>query len=166
MNRLFIAVPVRLNHYDRIQTRFAPQLMGRWRDESTLHVTVAFLGDAFTEKTVLQKLEGFDWIFEPTQIDGFDYFTGSRVFVATARNPSLQALRERLEDRLGLEEEVLRPHVTLMRVKTIIDTDSFSASMPQIHTECIGIMEPCVALYRSRLTPQGAHYSIVKEWRL
>lgn len=163
MNRLFLAVPVRLNDYERIKTRFSPQLQGRWREESTLHLTLAFLGNLFSESALLEKLHDFDWEFSPSELDGFDYFTQSRVFVATAQNASLQQLRQRLEIRLDLPPEILRPHVTLMRVKKITDPASFSALLPM--SQPIGRMESSIALYRSRLTPDGARYSIVKEWK-
>jgi len=164
-NRLFLAVPVRLYDYGRIQNDYKGVLDGRWREERTLHATVAFLGNAYSPGLLLEKTDGFEWSFEPGTFDTLDYFASSRVFVATCENPTLQRLRERLESVLELKPEVLRPHVTLMRVKKISDTPAFLSSMP-LRGAPIGIMESRIALYESRLTPGGAHYTILKEWHL
>ena len=163
-HRLFIAVPVRLYRYETIRREYGPVLEGRWREESTLHVTVAFLGNAFEPSELMERLEPFSWEFTPTELDTLEYFSSSRVFVATTINPSLQRMRDRLEAVLGLPHEQLRPHATLMRVKRISDKETFLSSLPKSFPEALGILEPKVSLYESRLTPEGARYTVRKEW--
>lgn len=166
MNRLFLAVPVRLYDYPRIRRAFGPFLEGKWRDEESLHVTIAFLGKRFDADTVMKSVEGMEWAFEPSELTGWDYFARSRVFVATTENPSLQELYERLAPRLELDHVVLRPHVTLMRVKGFSDEDGFYRLLYQSPPKALGTLEPRVLLYRSVLLPDGAQYHPLKEWPL
>lgn len=165
-NRLFLAVPVRLYDYPLIRREFGPFLEGRWRDEESLHVTIAFLGKRFRPEEVVSALETFEWSFEPSELRGLDYFTRSRVFVAMTENPSLQSMYERLSPLLGLESSILKPHVTLMRVKGFNDSDGFYRLLQKSPPQPLGILEPRVILYRSLLLPEGAQYHPIKEWPL
>lgn len=165
-NRLFLAVPVRLYDYPRIRHEFDPLLQGRWRDEETLHITVAFLGKRFAAEEVIASLEGFDCSFEPSELAELDYFARSRVFVATTQNPTLQALYDRLSPLLGLESALLKPHATLMRVKALNDAEAFYLRLNTPPPEPLGVLEPKVILYRSILYPEGARYHPLKEWPL
>ncbi len=163
---LFLAVPVRLYDYPAIWRGFGPFLEGRWRDEESLHVTIAFLGKRMDAETVMAKLKGFEWSLDISELDGWDYFACSRVFVATTENPSLQALYERLAPLLELENAVLRPHVTLMRVKGFGDEEGFYRRLYTPPPQPLGILKPAVILYRSVLHPEGARYHPLHEWPL
>lgn len=164
-DRLFLAAPVRLYDYENLRASFSPLLQGRWRDEKTLHATVAFLGSQFDADTLIERLEGFDCSFTPSSFDRFGYFSNSRVFVALSDNSSFQQLRNRLATTLALTHESLRPHVTLMRVKSMFN-DPFESLLKTPPSSPLGVMEPCIALYRSTLLPEGAQYTIIREWRL
>jgi 2'-5' RNA ligase len=166
MNRLFLAVPVRLYDYPKIRHDFGPYINGRWREEETLHVTIAFLGKQFTTETLMAAVEAFDWSFEPSELEGWDYFRGSRVFVAMTQNPTLQLLYDRLSPVLGLENVILKPHVTLMRVKGFADAEAFFRSLETPPPQPLGILEPKVILYQSVLRPEGAQYHPLHEWPL
>lgn len=166
MIRLFLAVPVRLYNYERIKQEFSPLLEGRWREEDYLHATIAFFGHQFQQDILIDKLCDFDWSFKPSELTKFDYFSASRVFVATTQNHTLQILYDRLALFLGLEPIELNLHVTMMRVKKINDSDIFSHLLTNPPCETIGILESKIALYKSVLHSDGAHYEIVKEWAL
>lgn len=129
-----------------------------------MHVTIAFLGKRFGTDTVGKALEGFEWSFEPSELIGWDYFKRSRVFVATTSNPTLQLLYDRLAPLLELENNILRPHVTLMRVKGFSDPEAFFRRLWVPPKAPLGITEPRVILYNSVLHPEGARYHPVKEW--
>lgn len=162
--RLFIAIPVTLENHPEIIEAFSPLLQGRWRETTTLHVTLAFLGERFTPEEIIQKTAGIDWTFEPSVPEHYDYFSKSRVFVVLTRNPSLQKLRETLESALELQHQSLNPHVTLMRVKKIAELESFQTQMdtPSVYPK--GILENRVVLYRSILSNTGAYYEPLFEW--
>lgn len=162
--RLFLAVPVRLYDYPSVRRAFGPFVQGRWREEETLHVTVAFLGKRFDAQEVIQILEGMEWTFEPSEMLGWDYFRRSRVFVATTDNPTLQLLYERIARRLELENVVLRPHATLMRVKGFSDEGGFYRLLHIPPAQPLGTLMPRVLLYESVLRPEGAQYLPLKEW--
>lgn len=166
MARLFLAVPVRLYTYEAIRTTFSPFLEGKWRGEEHLHVTIAFLAHRFEPEAVMEKLSGFDFSFEPSELRGFDYFPNSRVLVALTDNPTLQSLYERLAPLLGLEPLPLRPHVTLMRVKKILDPLRFTELLETPPFPPLGRLESALTLYQSTLHPQGARYEVVQEWPL
>jgi 2'-5' RNA ligase len=166
VSRLFLGIPVRLYHYERIQNEFAPLLEGRWRDERQLHVTIAFLGGRYTAEELIERLAPVDWSFEISELTRFDYFSGSRVFVVTTVNPSLQRLYDRLEPLLALQHADLRPHVTLMRVKKINDAAAFTNRLQHPPDTPLGMLEPKIILYKSELHPQGSTYTPVAEWSL
>lgn len=162
--RLFIAIPVHLENYADIIEAFSPLIQGRWRETTTLHVTLAFLGNRFRSEEIIRSLKHIDWSFEPSVLDRFDYFSGSRVFVALTSNPSLQKLRVSLETALGLEHQHLNPHVTLMRVKTITALESFQSRLSLSSPAPLGYLKPKIILYRSTLSSQGAYYESLFEW--
>lgn len=164
MNRLFLAIPVRLYDYPKIQHDFGPLLHGRWRSEEGLHVTIAFLGNTYQAETVIHVLKGLDASFDRSLLDGWDYFSNSRVFVATTQNPSLQALYERLAVLLNLEPSTLHPHATLMRVKRLNEPEPFFERLKMPPSETIGHLLPKLILYRSILRPDGALYHPLHEW--
>lgn len=164
MTRLFLAVAVRLYNYEQIKKEFGIFLEGKWREEEHLHVTIAFLGQQFEPDTLLEKLSGFDFSFEPSELTAFDYFAKSRVFVASTQNSTLQSLYERLGNLLGLEYADLKPHVTLMRVKKITDSDLFFDRLTSVPAEPVGLLESRVILYKSVLSSDGAVYQPLQEW--
>lgn len=166
MTRLFLAVSVRLYNYQRIRQEFSPLLQGKWREEEDLHVTIAFLGQRFEPDTLLDKLSGFEWSFEVSELTRFDYFSKSRVFVATTQNTSFQRLYECLQPLLDLENANLNPHVTLMRVKKIAGPDLFFDRLAASPAEPVGILESRIILYQSILRSEGAIYKPLKEWHL
>lgn len=163
-DRLFLAVPVRLYDYPSIRRDFGPLLNGRWREEKTLHVTIAFLGKRVDPDTVARAVNRVECGFEPSELTGWDYFKRSRVFVATTENPTLQLLYERLAPLLGLDNILLRPHVTLMRVKGFADASGFYRLLDLPPRQPLGVLEPRVVLYRSVLHPEGAQYDPIQEW--
>ncbi|MDD2369575.1 MAG: 2'-5' RNA ligase family protein [Sulfuricurvum sp.] len=164
-NRLFLAIPVRVYEYGQIQKDFSPFLEGRWRKKESLHITIAFLGHQFNPDEVIEKLSSFNWMFEISELSRFDYFSNSRVFVATTQNPTLQYLYDKLALVLGLETTKLNPHVTMMRVKHIQDATAFSAKLTSEHVP-IGVLESKITLFQSHLYPTGAEYEVLKEWIL
>jgi 2'-5' RNA ligase len=164
LTRLFLAVPVRLYNYGQIQKDFAHILEGKWRDEEHLHVTIAFLGKNFEPGALIEQLSSFDWSFHVSELTTFDYFDKSRVLVALTQNSSLNRLYERLQSLLGLEDSTLFPHVTLIRVKKITDTDLFFKRLQTSQAKTIGILESKVALYQSTLHSDGARYEVLQEW--
>ncbi|MGA9045201.1 2'-5' RNA ligase family protein [Sulfuricurvum sp.] len=166
MHRLFLAIPVHLYDYPKIRDDFDPFLEGRWREEETLHVTIAFLGKRFDAGKVIETVDAFPWSFDPSLLGRWDYFTQSRVFVATTHNPSLQTLYERLSPLLELENALLNPHVTLMRVKRFNNAEEFFRRMNEPSLDALGYLKPKVILYRSILHPYGAEYQPLKEWQL
>ncbi len=162
--RLFLAVPVRLYDFPQIRVQFDPLIAGRWRDESGLHVTIAFSGERFSPDAVVSALEGLECSFDPSLLGGWDYFPRSRVFVATTSNSSLQSLHDRLVPRLDLPEKLLNPHVTLMRVRTFTDREAFDAALRLPPPHPLGELEPRMVLYRSDLHPGGAVYTPLHTW--
>ncbi|HEX5710983.1 MAG TPA: hypothetical protein VFX68_06510 [Sulfuricurvum sp.] len=162
--RLFLAIPVRLYDYGEIKKEFATLLDGQWRAEEHLHVTIAFLGNHFEPNVLIEKLLFFNWSFDVSELTTFDYFQKSRVFVTTTQNPTLQKLYERLQSLLALDDSILTPHATLMRVKKITDTDLFFERINTVSSEAVGILESKVVLYQSSLHADGVRYEILQEW--
>lgn len=165
MTRLFLAVPVRLYNYEEIKQSYGSLLEGRWREEKSLHVTIAFFGSSIEPAVVRERLSAFDCSFTVSELTTFDYFIKSRVFVAVTQNPTLQSLYERLRVLLELEDEELTPHATLMRVKKITDNDLFFNRLKTPPSNAIGVLESKLVLYQSLLRNDGAIYEVLDEWK-
>lgn len=162
--RLFIAIAVTLYDYDALRRQFDPLVEGKWREESTLHCTLAFLGEQFAPEEVIHRLETVAWKWELSKLEGWGYFDSSRVFVLTTRNSSLQSLRECIEKALELPHETLNPHVTLMRVKRLRDADTFRNTVQSPSSSPLGQLQQKVGLYQSTLLENGARYELLYEW--
>lgn len=162
--RLFIAIPVRLYNYGKIKEQFGTLVEGRWREEEFLHITIAFLSQYSDPDVLLEKLSRFDCSFDISELTTYDYFHQSRVFVALTHNPTLQQLYERLKPLLNLEDTLLVPHVTLMRVKKIDDNYLFFERLKTAPSEAIGVLQSKLVLYQSILHSDGARYEAIQEW--
>jgi 2'-5' RNA ligase len=84
----------------------------------------------------------------------------------TLHNPTLQKLYSKISRLLELPEAEPLFHVTLMRVKSIIDPEGFFERLRIPSAPAIGIMEPRIVLYQSFLLPEGAKYETLHEWHV
>lgn len=165
-DRLFIAIPAKIDNFQILQKEFNTIIEGKYSLEEQLHLTVVFLGDLFSEDEIVKKLQSVDFSFTVSSVKGIGYFDQSKVLVGLCENDSIEALRIRLCHALNMEcNNHYHLHVTLMRVKKNLDPIQFQQVMNRFEKE-IGSLEPRLILYRSHLTPNGARYIPLKEFVL
>jgi len=158
-----------------LKKRMPPNVV-RWVPAQNIHLTLKFLGDVSTAN--LESLQKMIQI-EGENVPPFDLSVGSVgafpnvhrprvVWVGVTAPETLPALQHGIEmsaNRLGypLEERPFSPHLTLGRVNRNIsptDLQHVEQALSGYNVGFIGAVHlTAVHLYRSDLTPQGAHYT-------
>ncbi len=163
--RLFLALPVIIDDYEAIQNDFSGVISGRWTPPENLHLTLSFYGDKFEQDELLQRLSDLKVEIETSIIRGFGYFEKRKILYANIENSALSSVYETLNTLFDLPtKNVFVPHVTLMRVKTVVDKDAFYEQLDVYKNKKIGLLGSSLELIESELHPDGARYSLVKRF--
>lgn len=149
----------------------------RWVNAGGMHLTLKFLGpvddaQAVRIKEILTDVARRHPSF-PLRLEGTGAFPGEKsprvLWVGFAAEPALLALQEEIDVALvseGFEREkrAFMPHLTLGRVKGPGRIDKAMLELGNHRTESFGSMTVRkVALFESRLRPEGAEYRVVFE---
>ncbi|HEY5621873.1 MAG TPA: RNA 2',3'-cyclic phosphodiesterase [Pontiella sp.] len=152
----------------------------RWVHPGNIHLTLAFIGDVPTDKTDMLKPlldTGLSGV-QPFSLKayGTGYFgRPGRPRVIWAGIPDapklmdLQAktIRALLNAGIEFDNKPFHPHLTLGRVKALNHTESLLAKIEKYKDAELGqTAVNAVNLIKSRLTPQGAEYTILHQVRL
>jgi 2'-5' RNA ligase len=152
----------------------------RWTRAGGFHLTLKFLGEIDEEqavrvKTVLAEVARRHGPFV-LRLEGTGVFPGPGnprvLWIGVSAEPGLAELRDELERALegvGFSPEArpFRPHLTLGRVKGRDRLDRALAGLDERRQDDFGAMTVRkVALFESRLRPEGAEYRIVHEAEL
>jgi len=149
----------------------------RWTRADGNHLTLKFLGEiddasAGRVKAVLGEVASRHKAFS-LRLEGTGVFPGERkprvLWIGVVAGPELGAFQEELEEALGREgfpreERAFKPHLTLGRVKGRDRLDKVLAELAAHARDDFGGMAVArIALFESRLRPDGAEYHIVEE---
>lgn len=163
--RLFLALPVIMDDYEAVQDDFSGLINGRWTPAENLHLTLSFYGDRFEQDELLERLSVLKVKIGPSIIRGLGYFEKRKIFYANIENSALASVHEMLNTLFDLPtKNVFVPHVTLMRVKTVVDKDLFYAKLDLYREQKIGTLGSSLELLQSELHPDGARYTLVKRF--
>ena len=157
--RLFIASPIILDDYDSIQKDFEGIIEGKWVEEQNLHLTWVFLGDRDNDKSVINKLKEVSPLENSIEIKELGYFgRPPRVFFVRSEE---KILYDKAKEFRNAEFDLYRfkPHMTLCRMKTILDYKAYKEKLKSYRERSLGIILPQISLYESTLSSQGAHYN-------
>jgi 2'-5' RNA ligase len=152
----------------------------RWARPNGTHLTLKFLGEIDGSRAgqvtealehVARRHKSFGLRLEGT--GAFPNESSPRVlWVGVTADPGLAELQDDLEKALEVagfprEERPFKPHLTLGRVKGRARLDRAMAELEAHRRDDLGGMTVRkVALFESRLRPQGAEYRIVREVEL
>jgi 2'-5' RNA ligase len=166
MSRLFLAQRVvKLERYDRLQEEASTCLEGRWVSPENLHLTLRFLGDTLSVAEVRERLQGFSPQPASMELSGLGCFERNGILYAGVEPE--KAARESSEavcSRLGVAPlQVYTPHVTLMRVKKILDEACFGR-LVETWSDLHGSIGHEVVLIESKLGPEGARYTVLERY--
>ncbi len=182
--RVFIAIDLDPGIKKALQD-FVRSLRGtradiRWVEPGGMHLTLKFLGEvdagrALRIQTILAAAAARQAAF-PLRLEGTGAFPGERsprvLWVGAVAGPGLAALQSELEETLeaeGFEREPreFKPHLTLGRVKGPARIGDAMIELEKRRADSFGEMTVRrVALFESRLRPEGAEYRIVHEAEL
>lgn len=187
MKRTFLAI--KLHAGEELQ-RMVANLQNNLRHESRninwarldqMHLTLKFIGDTPDEdiqkitdamQTVSQRHSPFEMQFDRTGVFGSNH--SPRVIWLGMKNEP-KALYELANDVLDTfdgigyprDRQNFVPHVTLCRIKRLIDKDFFLQLYDAIEQKpYIDIKVNEFSFLQSFLSPQGAHYKTLKRFEL
>jgi RNA 2',3'-cyclic 3'-phosphodiesterase len=166
MNRLFLAIPARIDAYNTLKKNCSPLLRGRWTPESQLHLTLHFLGTRFTPESVVSRLVRPLPEWHPAVLRGLGYFAQSRILYADAPDAGLTPLHRMTAEALGLPITPLTPHVTLMRLKRDAEPDALRHCRERFAQYPLGMLLPEMVLFESALHAKGARHRALQRWVL
>lgn len=152
----------------------------RWAQTNGLHLTLKFLGEidevkSAVVKRILEGVAGRHASF-PLRLEGTGAFPGEHrpriLWAGFAAEPGLLAFQEELERELeregfSREERPFHPHLTLGRVKGPGRVREVMLELEKHRSESLGEMTVHkVALFESRLRPEGAEYLVLADCEL
>ena len=156
--RLFIASPVILNDYASIQEDFKGIIEGKWVEEQNLHLTWIFLGEVEDEKPIINKFKELSPLENSIEIKELGYFgRPPRVFFAKSEEKVLYDKAREFRDS-GFDLYRFKPHMTLCRIKTILDYKAYKEKLKTYRERSLGVILPEISLYESTLSSNGAQY--------
>lgn len=165
MNRLFLAQPVKIFDYEAIKNDFKDVVTGRWVPMQNLHLTLHFFADKFEKEFLIERLSGLDLKADSSEIKGLEVFgENKKILFAKTHNAQLQTLHRQIQESLELAVEEFIPHITLLRIKKVNHEELLEKRRRLYDDKIIGIVEPTIQLIQSHLTPQGAQYTLLKEF--
>jgi RNA 2',3'-cyclic 3'-phosphodiesterase len=184
MKRIFIAVKVDpdgmfLELISKLKSLLAAEKI-KWVDPINIHITLAFLGD--TEENKIKTIDRmlkeistgfpkFDFMLEGTGI--FKNYWDPRVIWVGIKSPEkLYALENKITEGLKstgfiIEERKFKPHLTLGRVKSVVDTENLKNVLERygdIQIQIVHVSE--VILYESILMQTGPLYKPLGKFSL
>ena len=151
----------------------------RWVRPESIHLTLKFLGEVPQSDlphitAALQQVSARCRIFSMSLADlgGFPNLRNPRVIWVGIQCPdnALADLAQKVDEAMvevGFpgEERAFKPHLTLARVKSRPDTGFLdSVSRTSFHSGSVAVSE--FALMRSELTPHGAVYTSLAQFKL
>ena len=157
--RLFIATPVTLPFFNALQSAVKPYIHENFTQESNLHLTHLFIGEADPESYKF-SLPTPD---EQIVIKGFDFFD-ERILFSKAHSPHIDAVYKELQKRgFVKEQKPFHPHVTIARIKKIKEKKALLKALEDFSQ--IEIEIPfSLYLYQSILTPNGPIYKRIHKY--
>ena len=162
--RLFIASSVVLEDYESVQKSFADLVKGRWVKEESLHLTWIFLGEHEQVAPIVSGLRKLSPLKEPLALQGLGFFgKPAHILYAKTEEETMFYVKAKAFEKVGFKMDRFKPHVTLCRMKQIVNFASFRRKVASFGSEKLGYILPELVLYESVLTPQGAKYRVIEK---
>jgi 2'-5' RNA ligase len=165
LSRLFLALKAELYVYDSIKADFEGVIEGKWTREENLHLTLCFFGDFYTPDEVLELMPKKLEKIAPPELVSLSYFKHNNILFAQTQSEELLEFQARLSKHFSrLEAAKFVPHVTLMRMKKISDTELFEKTLDKYAGAKLGKFSASVHLMQSNFTPEGVRYESLIEF--
>ena len=157
--RLFIASSVSMPEYAVVKKDFQECIEAKWVAKKQLHLTWVFLGEQPDAEPFIEMLSHISALREKTVLRSLGYFgRPPRVLYAKVRSKRLFAKVKEFEKN-GFDLERFTPHMTLCRIKRVLDREVFKEKVKAYEKRELGLLSTDIALYKSVLTDRGAIYT-------
>lgn len=179
--RLFVAISVPpdvLNVLIETQNHFKKlELDAKWVKPENIHLTLKFLGNTSRVSQIKQGLaeavgDDSEFTLSLGQAMVFPDIKRPRVLGVGLKSPieSLARLHKKIEEHLAPlgfapESRPFTPHLTLARIKSSKNKNLLKQQLNSIG-QATAFKVKSVRLYQSRLTPEGATYTVLEEFVL
>ncbi len=161
--RLFLSLTATIDNYQTIQDDFSGVIKGHWTPPENLHLTLSFYGNKFTVDEVLARLSSVELLLAPSLLKGMGYFKRRHILYANVDNPALESVYQTLNTLFELPvRHTFVAHVTLMRVKEVLDAEGLERCLERYKEKVIGTLENTPQLMQSELHRDGPRYFLVK----
>ena len=165
VKRLFLAVPVTLFAYKDLQNDFENVLQGRWVPEKNLHLTLQFFADRYEKDFLIELIATLDLRAKSSELKGLSLLPRSNILYGQTQNTIFYTLHSQLREALILPREgEFLPHVTLMRIKKVLNQGLLEEKLQSYETNSIGVLHDKIQLLQSIATASGAEYTLIKEF--
>lgn len=181
MSRLFIAIVLpqevkKILKQCQDQIRKIGWVDGTFSKPENIHLTLKFLGEVEQSQmpsfiSALKNIEAKAFSLELNRIGKFpEEGRSARVIWMSAEGDALVKLAEGIENALldiaAPSEHPFKPHLTLLRVKRVIDRKKSLADLQKILFERIEFPVNEFSLIKSELSSLGPKYQILETFRL
>ena len=162
MNRLFLALAVKLDDYNAIQRDFSNVIEGRWVREENLHITLCFFGDCVAKEHLVNTLPSLLHTIEPLKLSSLEYFSHNKILYVKTFSQELNELHKKICSHYDIKQrESFILHVTLMRIKKLKDKELFDDLLKHYEKKKLGSVAQRCHLLQSHLHPEGAKYEVL-----
>lgn len=152
----------------------------RYVSESNMHLTLKFIGETPIERisSVAHVLGSLAPLYRPfTLIPSGVGFAGAPkapkiIWTEFGMIPELTEIHLKINDELahlGFRKEIKRfvPHITLGRIKSLVNRSRFQTVLAQYkHIKIDSMTADTLLLYESILTPDGPIYKVIEHYKL
>lgn len=177
--RLFIALPIsneiKKEILEKTATLKNSNLPISWVNNKNLHITLKFLGEAKNREKIIELLSDIKFFpFKLTFKKTFSFFTKNgyikTVVLKTDNSKNLNLLFEKIDNSMlyaGFlkEKKHFTPHLTIGRVKKELTLPEGEKLFKRIDLQKLEQTIDTFQLIKSELTPNGAIYTILKEFK-
>jgi 2'-5' RNA ligase len=168
--RLFLGLPFPRELAQALTrlTRAIEPPKGRWTGPENIHLTLVFLGEVAepTLPLIERELSELNFAPFPLKLSSLNTFPRAGVLFAEVE-PARPLLHLQAKVAAGMaccgfapEARPYQPHITLARFRGPLRLSKSQHALP--HPLQRSFTADTVNLYRSHLTPAGAHYEILK----
>ena len=160
--RLFLGIRAKTDFYENIKDDFCSLLKGRWVKKENLHTTLYFFGEVNDANLIKEKIKTVTFPKQKVILEGLGYFGyPPKVLFINLKNNIYKDSYLQLENLFGKTSKRFHPHITLLRIKKVVDK-SFKEKIKEYKNKELGYLEKEVILFKSQLTKNGPIYTPLK----
>lgn len=164
--RLFLGAFANIELYDEIQEDFSQYFEGKWVERKNIHSTIYFFGNRDIDdiERLLSEID-LKRLKEAPKLKGLKLMKKryNSILYTSYHSRRFEYINKRISKALDQKVREFLPHVTLLRVKEILDYE-YQELLKKYEDSVIGKLQTNVCLISSTLTDKGPVYKIVKKF--